>query len=106
MRILLIDDNRTNLIFLSKLVEKIGCVALAYLSPEEVLSDMPRLDYDIAVIDYQMPTYNGIELLTELRTSGARGGDHRTSHDCGQLQGRRDGKAYKAGGGVLRGDRH
>lgn len=66
MRILLIDDNRTNLVFLTKLVEKIGCEAIAYMSPEDVLSDMPALDYDIAVIDYQMPTYNGIELLTEI----------------------------------------
>lgn len=66
MRILLIDDNRTNLVFLTKLVEKLGCEALAYTSPEDVLTDMPRLHYDIAVIDYQMPMYNGIELLTEV----------------------------------------
>lgn len=66
MKILLIDDNATNLTFLTMLVEKLGCSALPYPSPEAVLTDMPALDYDIAVIDYQMPVYNGIELLIEI----------------------------------------
>lgn len=66
MKILLIDDNPTNLTFLTLLVEKLGCTALAFFSPEAVLTEMPALDYDIAVIDYQMPVYNGIELLIEI----------------------------------------
>lgn len=66
MRILLIEDNQTNLIFLRRLVERIGGVAVAYGSPTEALSDMPGLDYDIAVIDYRMPVLNGIELLKEM----------------------------------------
>ncbi len=66
MKILLIDDNPTNLTFLTLLVEKLGCTALAFPSPEAVLTEMPALDYDIAVIDYQMPVYNGIELLIEI----------------------------------------
>lgn len=67
MRILLVDDNPTNLTFLCKLVEKLDCEALAYASPEAALMEMPALDYDVAVIDYQMPVYNGIELLNEIR---------------------------------------
>ncbi len=66
MRILLIEDNQTNLIFLRRLVERIGGMAVAYGSPVEALSDMPGLDYDIAVIDYRMPVLNGIELLKEM----------------------------------------
>jgi putative two-component system response regulator len=67
MRILLVDDNRTNLTFLSKLVENIpGCTAVPFLLPEEVLAAAPNLDFDVAIIDYQMPTYSGVELLIEL----------------------------------------
>ncbi|WP_377291542.1 HD domain-containing phosphohydrolase [Rhizobium sp. SG2393] len=67
MRILLVDDNKTNLGFLTKMVEKLpGCVALPYQAPEKVLADMPGLEFDIAIIDFQMPVYNGIELLTEI----------------------------------------
>lgn len=66
MRILLVDDNPTNLTFLTKLVEKLDCVALAYAAPNDVLDELPSLDYDVAVIDYQMPALNGIELLNEI----------------------------------------
>lgn len=67
MRILIVDDNRTNLMFLSKLVSKIkGCEPLAFTDPAEVLAAMPKLDFDIAVVDYQMPGYNGVELLREI----------------------------------------
>jgi putative two-component system response regulator len=66
MRILLVDDNSTNLSFLKNLVEKLGYHVLEYSSPEAVLADMPDLDYDVAVIDYLMPAYTGVELLAEI----------------------------------------
>ncbi|WP_245507864.1 HD-GYP domain-containing protein [Shinella granuli] len=68
MRILLVDDNKTNLTFLGKLVEKLtGCQPLLFDNPVDVLTAMPALDFDIGVIDFQMPTYNGVELLSEIR---------------------------------------
>ncbi|CAN7658510.1 response regulator [Rhizobium sp. LjRoot30] len=67
MRILLVDDNKTNLIFLTKLVEKLpGCIAVPFGHPVDVLTAMPALDFDIAIVDFQMPDYNGVELLTEI----------------------------------------
>lgn len=67
MRILLVDDNSTNLKLLTKLVAKLDhCEALPFSSPDAVLSALPDLDFDIAVIDFQMPVYNGVELYTEI----------------------------------------
>lgn len=67
MRILLVDDNNTNLKLLTRLVKKIDrCEALPFPTPEEVLSALPDLDFDVAIIDYQMPVYNGVELYTEI----------------------------------------
>jgi putative two-component system response regulator len=67
MRILLVDDNQTNLVLLSKLVAKLPrCEAITFLDPAEVLAALPKLDFDIAVIDYQMPGYTGVELLREI----------------------------------------
>lgn len=67
MRILLVDDNNTNLKLITRLVKKIdGCEPLPYSTPEAVLSSLPDLDFDIAIIDYQMPVYNGVELYTEI----------------------------------------
>eukprot|EP01035_Chromulina_nebulosa_P056394 gene56394-77289_t len=67
MRILLVDDNSTNLKLLTKLVGKLEhCEAVPFSSPDSVLSALPELDFDIAIIDYQMPVYNGVELYTEI----------------------------------------
>jgi len=67
MRVLLVDDNNTNLAILAKLVERMeGFEAVPYSLPDRVLADLPALDFDIAVIDYQMPVYSGVDLIEEL----------------------------------------
>jgi putative two-component system response regulator len=67
MHILIVDDNRTNLTLLTKLVQKLpDCSAICFERPEDVLAAMPGLDFDIGVIDFQMPIYDGVELLTEM----------------------------------------
>jgi putative two-component system response regulator len=67
MRILLVDDNKTNLSLLTKLVEKLdGCTPIAFDRPEDVLAAMPALEFDIGIIDFQMPVYDGVELLNEM----------------------------------------
>lgn len=74
MKILLVDDNKTNLTFLTRLVAKLeGCTALPFDNPVDVLAAMPGLNFDIAIIDFQMPGYNGVELMSEiLRFDGYR----------------------------------
>ncbi|WP_137131974.1 HD domain-containing phosphohydrolase [Rhizobium sp. FY34] len=68
MNILVVDDNKTNLTLLKKLVSSVdGCTPIAFSSPEQVLHAMPDLEFDIGVIDFQMPVYNGIDLLLEIR---------------------------------------
>ena len=67
MRILLVDDNNTNLSLLTKLVNKLpDCVPVGFTNPEDVLAAAPDLSFDIAIIDFQMPVYSGVELLGEL----------------------------------------
>ena len=67
MRILLVDDNKTNLSFLSRLVATLpGCEAVPFLTPADALAAMPSLDFDIGVLDYQMPGFSGVELLVEI----------------------------------------
>ncbi len=67
VQILILDDNPTSLKLLTSLTEKIpGCVPVPFDSPDKALSAMPRLDIEVAVLDYQMPVYNGVEFLTEM----------------------------------------
>lgn len=67
MRILLVDDDHTNLKLLTRLVGRLrNCEAVVFSSPDQVIAALPALDFDIAVIEYQMPVYNGVELYTEI----------------------------------------
>ena len=67
MRILVVDDNNTNLKLLTRLVAKLdNCEALPFDSPDAVLSALPELDFDVAIIDFRLPVYNGVELYTEI----------------------------------------
>jgi putative two-component system response regulator len=67
MRILIVDDNDTSLRVLAKLAEKLeGCEVSSFLKPDEALCAMPGLDFDIAIVDFQMPVYNGVEFVQEV----------------------------------------
>lgn len=67
MRILIVDDNKTSLKLLVHLAGKIdGCEIVAFATPDEALGALPDIDLDLAILDYQMPTYNGVELYTEI----------------------------------------
>lgn len=67
MRILIVDDNNTSLLVLTKLASKLeDCEAVAFSSPQDALAEMPDLDFDIAIVDFVMPVYNGVEFVTEV----------------------------------------
>lgn len=67
MRIMIVDDNSTSLMVLAKLASKIeGCVTLPFSSPQDALAEMPGLDFDVALVDFQMPVYNGVEFVAEV----------------------------------------
>lgn len=67
MKILIVDDNKTNLKMLTEMVQKLrDCSPIPFLSPADALAAMPDLDFDVALIDYMMPVYNGVEFLTEM----------------------------------------
>lgn len=69
-RVLIIEDNRTNLMMLERLVGQVeGCIALPFADPLAVRSQIDSLLYDIALIDYQMPGMDGIALIRAMRTA-------------------------------------
>lgn len=71
MRILLVDDNPTTLLFMRRIVETIpGCEPIGFEDPGEVVRNIHRIEFDIAVIDLMMPVYSGLDLLCELKEVG------------------------------------
>ncbi len=67
MKILIVDDNNTNLRLLTSMVQKLrDCSPIPFSSPADALAAMPDLEFDVAILDYMMPVYNGVEFLTEM----------------------------------------
>lgn len=70
MRVLIVEDNRTNLLVLKGIVGNIpGCSVEAYLDPLEALAATADRSFDLILVDYLMPMMNGREFIAELRKS-------------------------------------
>ncbi|MDE2142907.1 MAG: response regulator [Elusimicrobia bacterium] len=76
-RVLIVDDNEVNRRILSEQLGYWGVESAAVETPAEALaliSDPARGEWDAAVLDYQMPVTNGLDLAAAIR-AGTRGAD-------------------------------
>lgn len=65
---LLVDDSRSVLDFLKRLIEAEGLVeVVAFTNPLEALASAAERDYDIVLVDYEMPKMDGITFIRKLR---------------------------------------
>jgi PAS domain S-box-containing protein len=68
-RVLLVDDNRTNLNILSIQCSNWGMHPRATVSQQEALGWLKANDpFDVAIIDFHMPDMNGLDLARSIRT--------------------------------------
>ena len=68
IRVLIVDDNRTNLMLMEMLVAKLGiCEILGFTSAAAALEGLREQSFDVGIIDYQMPEVDGIELIRRIR---------------------------------------
>jgi len=67
-RVLMVDDNPTNLHILTLQCQQWGMISRATTSGNEALSWLKRGDpFDVAILDMQMPEMDGLEVGTEIR---------------------------------------
>jgi putative two-component system response regulator len=65
---LLVDDSRSVRDFLKRLIEADGQVQVsAFANPLEAMEAAMTHDYDIVLVDYEMPKMDGITLIRQLR---------------------------------------
>ena len=64
--LLIVDDTRTNLFLLEKLVKEINVNLISALSGGEALAKIKGLELALAIIDVRMPGMDGFELATQI----------------------------------------
>lgn len=68
LRILVAEDNATNQMIVRKLLESAGHTVLLASDGEEALDLYEEGDAELAILDFNMPERNGLEVVTAIRT--------------------------------------
>ena len=69
LRCLLLDDELPSLQYLKLLCQQIPDLEIvkSFISPKDLLAELPMLEYDLLISDIEMPGLNGLELADQLR---------------------------------------
>jgi len=70
MDVLLVEDNRTNQMIASRLLEKAGCHVVIANNGVESIEQLQQKQFDIVLMDCQMPIMDGYEASQAIRKSG------------------------------------
>jgi CheY-like chemotaxis protein len=61
-RILIVEDDKDTLYLFQLILEDLGYTVDTYTDPIKALSEFKPQYYDLVILDYRMPTLNGLEL--------------------------------------------
>ncbi len=69
LRCILLDDELPGLTYLKMLCEQMPEVEVvkAYNNPEALIQDLPKLEFDLCILDIEMPGFNGLQVANLLR---------------------------------------
>ncbi len=69
LRCILLDDELPGLTYLKMLCEQLPEVEVvkAYNNPEALIQDLPHLEFDMCILDIEMPGFNGLQVANLLR---------------------------------------
>ncbi len=71
--VLVAEDNRINQMFVTELLKYCGCTCEVASNGDEALAAIQRHDYDLVLMDCQMPDMDGFTAVREIRRREANG---------------------------------
>ncbi|MDF1798695.1 MAG: response regulator [Planctomycetota bacterium] len=77
-RILLVEDNRVNMRVAQGILGKLGCEVSVAWNGQEALDQLESEDFELVLMDLQMPVLGGLEAVRQLRQREAGLGSHAT----------------------------
>jgi signal transduction histidine kinase/CheY-like chemotaxis protein len=94
LRILVAEDNPVNTLLLKRYLAALGCEAICVTDGRQAVEEMKRGDYDLILMDVQMPYMDGFEATAKIRamsrnlpiialTAHAQQGDRKRCLDAG-----------------------
>lgn len=66
-RILVVDDDKDNLDLFTIVLEHVGFKVNSYSDPVKALEEFKPNNYDLLILDYLMPSLNGLELYKRMK---------------------------------------
>lgn len=66
-RILVVDDDNDNLDLFTIVLEHVGFKVNSYSDPVKALEEFRPNNYDLLILDYLMPSLNGLELYKRMK---------------------------------------
>ena len=76
MRILLAEDNITNQMVLRAILQKLGLYSDAVANGAEAIKALETINYDLVLMDVQMPEMGGIEATSLIRRAQSKVKNH------------------------------
>lgn len=67
LKVLIIDDNDSNLIITKKFLDKLGCETTMAMYPDDGIEYYKNNKYDLVLLDINMPEKDGIQVLNEIK---------------------------------------
>jgi CheY-like chemotaxis protein len=67
LHVLLVEDNLTNQVVATKMLEKLNCIVTIASNGKEALRRFITTEYDLIFMDYQLPEMNGVDTTKEIR---------------------------------------